>query len=287
MIKILITGAGSYIGTSFTSWLLKCPGEYECTTLDMEDASWKDFSFEGYDVVFHVAGIVHVNENKKNKNLFHKVNCDLTYETAKKARMSGVKQFIFLSTMSVYGIYEGIINANTVPNPKSQYGISKLQAEKLLLTLQVENFCITILRPPIVYGGDCGGNYNKLVNLAKLTPIFPNIGNKRSMIYINNLCEFSRLLIMDCSEGIFFPQNKEYINISEIVRLVAKFNKHKIIFIKAFNKIINILAKHSTILNKMFKNLTYDDSMSGYFGWKYCIYNFDESIEESERGDNY
>ena len=152
MKRILITGANSYIGTSFEKWLQQWPDKYYVNTIDMIDGSWRQKSFTGYDVVFHVAGIAHVKETKKNKELYYRVNRDLTYETATKARAEGVKHFIFLSSMSVYGIENGVINRNTLLNPTTNYGKSKLQAEKLIQPLNDDSFKVVILRPPMVYG---------------------------------------------------------------------------------------------------------------------------------------
>ena len=132
MKKILITGADSYIGTSVEKWLGKDPEKYQVDTVDMRTDSWKEKDFSPYDVVFHVAGIAHVKETKENQDLYYQVNRDLAYETATKAKSDGVRQFIFLSSMSVYGIDTGVIDKNTPVKPKSAYGKSKFQAEELI-----------------------------------------------------------------------------------------------------------------------------------------------------------
>ena len=94
--KILITGANSYVGTSFEKYMLQWPDEYQIDTIDMIDGSWRNKSFSGYDVVFHVAGIAHVSANPKLKDLYYKINRDLAIETAEKAKRESVKQFIFM-----------------------------------------------------------------------------------------------------------------------------------------------------------------------------------------------
>ncbi len=240
MKRILITGANSYIGTSVEKWLSQWPDKYTVDTIDMIDGKWRKESFAGYDVVFHVAGIAHIRETKKNRDLYYKVNRDLAYETAKKAKAEGVNQFIFLSSMSVYGVDNGVINKNTPLNPKSNYGKSKLQAEKLIKPLCDDNFKVAILRPPMVYGKGCKGNYPKLAKLAVKIPVFPYVDNRRSMIYIDNLCEFVRLLIDNGSRGLFFPQNDEYVNTSEMVKLIAEVHGKKIILTKLFNPILRL-----------------------------------------------
>src|SRR5699024_6455844 len=173
-----------------------------------------------YDSVLHVAGIVHTKENKDNINLFYRVNRDLTIEIANKAKNEGIQQFIFMSTMNVYGVSTGVITKDTLCNPKTAYGKSKLEAENLLLELQDEKYNISIVRPPMVYGPNTVGNYVSLSKLAKITPIFPNIDNQRSMIYIDNLTEFLKLIIQGNSRGIFCPQNAQYVNVSSLVEKI-------------------------------------------------------------------
>ncbi|SDL28379.1 UDP-glucose 4-epimerase [Clostridium cochlearium] len=258
MKKILITGANSYIGTSFENWLDK--SEYSVDTIDMIDGTWKDKSFSKYDVVFHVAGIAHIKETKENAPLYYKVNRDLVHEVAKKAKANGVKQFIFLSSMSVYGMETGVISKDTVPAPKSNYGKSKLQAEELIAPLQDATFNIAVLRPPMLYGTGCKGNYVRLEKFALKSPIFPDIKNKRSMIYIDNLCEFVKRIIDDESKGLFLPQNDEYVCTSDMVREIAEAHGKKIHMTKLFNPLLRVLK--ISIINKVFGDLVYEREMS-------------------------
>lgn len=281
MKKILITGANSYIGTSLENWLAKEPDRYKVDTVDMKGDTWKEKDFSSFDVVFHVAGIAHIKETKKNQDLYYKVNRDLAFETAKKAKEKGVKQFIFLSSMSVYGVENGVIDENTPLKPYSNYGKSKLQAEELIEDLIDDSFKIATLRPPMLYGKGCKGNYSRLANLIGRTPIFPDIDNNRSMIFIDNLSEFVKLLIDDCSSGLFFPQNAEYVKINEMVRLIAEVQGKKIWMTKLFNPLLRLL-KVST-LNKVFGNLVYEKRMSMYKK-NYIVYSFNESIFLTEKG---
>ncbi|MBR5858876.1 MAG: NAD-dependent epimerase/dehydratase family protein, partial [Clostridia bacterium] len=182
MKKILITGANSYIGTSFETYLKEnFPDDYVVDTVDMIDGTWHEKSFAGYDSVFHVAGIAHQKETKENAHLYYEVNRDLAIEIAKKAKDDGVKQYIFLSSMSVYGVETGVITKETEPNPKSNYGKSKLQAEQGISSLASDDFKVCILRPPMVYGRGCKGNFQTVVKIVKKSPVFPNVKNKRSI----------------------------------------------------------------------------------------------------------
>ena len=198
---------------------------------------------------------------KRDKDLYFRVNRDLAYEVAKKAKKEGVSQFIFLSSMSVYGMDTGVITRETVPHPKSLYGKSKLEAEKLIEHLNDQTFKVAILRPPMVYGKGCKGNYPKLAKLAKITPLFPDIKNMRSMIFVDNLSYFLKVIIDDSQSGVFFPQNNEYVNTSELVELIAKYNNKKIKLTKLFNPIINSLKFNSTV-KKIFGTLIYEKNIS-------------------------
>lgn len=199
-------------------------------------------------------------------------------ETAKKAKAEGVKQFIILSSMSVYGMETDVITKDTIPKPKSNYGKSKLQAEELITPLEDDSFIIAILRPPMIYGKGCKGNYPRLVKFTSKIPIFLNLENKRSMIYIDNLCEFVKLLINDCNSGLFFPQNEEYVSSSKMIKLIADAHGKKIIITKLFNPLIKLLK--NSVINKVFGDLIYEKSLSLY--GKYEIVPFDISIKKTE-----
>jgi len=256
MKKILITGANSYIGTSFEKYI-KNFDAYSVDTLDMIDGSWRDYDFSGYDVVFHVAGIAHIKENKKNKDLYYKVNRDLAIETAEKARSCKVKHFILLSSMSVYGVKEGVVEKNTKPTPFNNYGKSKLQADNVIEKMASESFKISILRPPMVYGEGCKGNYQLLKKFALRSPVFPDIYNERSMVHITVLCEFVKNVIDKEQQGYFFPQDSSYICTSSMVKKIALENGKKIHLVKVFNPFIR-LFKNVGIISKVFGSLVYE-----------------------------
>lgn len=283
MKKILITGENSYIGTSVEKWLNRYPNKYFINTISVRGDSWKQKDFSGYDTVLHVAGIAHIRETKKNALLYYKVNRDLTIEIAKKAKKDGIEHFIFLSTMSVYGLETGVINEYTPLKPNSHYGRSKLQAEKAIKKLEDNNFKIAIIRPPMVYGKGCKGNYKKLSKFARITPVFPEINNKRSMIYIDNLSEYIRYIIDNKLSGIFLPQNKEYVNTTYLVQQIAKQHGKKIKPTKIFNPLI-LLLKSNSLIKKVFGNLVYDFNIpSNQTFEKINIISLEESIKLTEK----
>lgn len=289
MKKILITGANSYIGMSFEQYLKQWPDSYQVDTIDMVDGSWKQKSFAGYDVVYHVAGIAHSDSGKispERAALYYKVNTNLAIETAEKAKADGVRQFIFMSSASVYGKSapigkNKIITADTPFSPENSYGDSKVKAELGIAPLQDENFRVVIMRPPMIYGRGCKGNYPILAKLAKKLPFFPYVNNNRSMLYIENLVEFVRLMVDNEEQGVFWPQNHEYSNTTEVVQMIAKAHGKKIVIIKGVAWILKILSLFSGLVNKAFGSLCYDQELSRY-KQDYCVRSLAGSIQETE-----
>ena len=304
-IRILITGAHSYVGEQVEQYLEEynqklysdypASKRYVIDTVSLFGEEWKKKDFSCYDVVFHVAGIAHGSVSEKTeqgKRQYFAVNRDLAYHVAQKAKEDGVKQFIFMSTMAVYaGNREEVITEETIPMPVTAYGESKLQAEWLISGLEDRDFSVAILRPPMIYGKGCKGNYNALVKIAKISPIFPKINNQRSMLYIGNLCEFIRLLIEDTAGGIFFPQNKEYVNTSDMVKEIGKAYQKKVhlmpggrFLIGGMKYIPGGIGKKS---GKAFGNLVFDKAMSIYRNHSgeevnYQVASFESGIRETE-----
>jgi len=286
MKRILITGKNSYVGNSLAEWLAQYPEDYEVHKISVRDDEWKEHDFSPYDSIVHVAGIAHVSRDPKMEELYYRVNRDLTYEIAKKAKEEKVKQFIFMSSIIVYGrksTTTGMITADTKPIPDNFYGRSKLEAEKKIKLLQDDDFHIAILRPPMIYGKNSKGNYPKLAKLARITPIFPDFPNKRSMLHIDNLSEFLKLMIENEEEGLFFPQNKEYVQTSEMVKLISEAHGKKIYLTKLFNFILNPLRTRQGIINKVFGDLVYDMEMSRYKN-DYCVNGLIGTIKKTELG---
>lgn len=293
MKKVLITGANSYIGTTFENWIKENAPHIQADTQDMLGEEWKQADFSGYDAIFHVAGIAHADVGKvteEQKALYYKVNADLTGECAAKAKKEGVKQFVFMSSIIVYGESAGIgkervITKDTPLTPANFYGDSKVKAEEALQELTDEKFKIVILRPPMIYGKGSKGNYPLLAKLARKLPFFPNVKNQRSMLYVGNLCKFIACVIEREENGIFYPQNKEYVNTGEMVKYIAKARGKKIRLTGIFNPALKLMGKlggkPGGLVNKAFGNMTYEKSMSQY-DFEYQIYNLEESIYLTE-----
>ena len=289
MKKILITGAGSYIGTSFEEYMKQWPEKYQVDTLDMIGDYWKKYDFSGYDTVYHVAGIAHSDNGKISKEkakLYYEVNTKLTVRTAMKAKKSGVKQFIFMSSAIVYGDSAPIgkkkmITKDTPVKPANCYGDSKVKAENGLKKLEDENFKVVILRPPMIYGKGSKGNYPLMSKLAQKMPLFPKVDNCRSMLYIENLMEFVRLMIENEEQGTFWPQNAEYSNTSELVSMIGKAHGKKVILVPFCTIPLKITSFATGLVNKAFGNLAYDQRISKYKE-EYRLFSLKESVIRTE-----
>lgn len=285
MKKILITGSGSYVGESVRRYIVaKMPGEYQIDAVDTMGDNWKKADYSQYDVVFHVAGIAHVNADPKMEPLYYQVNRDLTIEVARHAQNAGVKQFIFMSSQIVFhesqSLKTEVLTAETKPNPNGFYGDSKLQAELGLKALRADGgqMKMCILRPCMIYGPNAKGNFPRLAKLACKTPIFPAWHNKRSMLYIDNLAEFVLQAMERELEGTFYPQNRELADTVEIIRFFAKEAGHKVWITKLFNPFVWLGSFVLQPINKMFATYYYDPEMSR-MEFDYQLVSFEESLK--------
>lgn len=279
MKKILITGANSYIGVSFEEYMSDWKEQYQIDTVDMIDSGWKQKDFSGYDVVFHVAGLAHQKETAENADMYYKINRDLAIETAKKAKADGVGHFVFMSSMSVYGMDAGEITPDTKPQPVSNYGKSKLEAEKALSELEDKDFRIAVLRPPMVYGKNCRGNFQLLLLLVTKSPIFPAVNNRRSMISINNLSAFVKLIVDGEHSGVFCPQNREYVNTTEMAKIMAKAKGRRVFFSRLAGLAIKMMIPFVSKAKKAFATLIYKDCEQ--FDFSYCVEELEDSVNKS------
>lgn len=266
MKRVLITGKDSYIGNSFEQWVSDFHSSLiEIESVSVRDGNWKNIRFSDYDTVLHVAGIAHVPSNENMKSLYEEVNTMLPYKVAEKARNEGVKQFIFMSSMIIYGnghTDNQLIDESTSPSPIDIYGESKLTAEQLLMRLERSGFKIAIVRPPMVYGPNSKGNFPLLLKFANSVPFFPAYSNTRSMIFIDNLSEcLSQMAINDFS-GVAHPQNPQHMDTRDLVKWIRQYQKKSTFFISFVNPIISFAIRKNRTLQKIFGNFAYHQDFS-------------------------
>lgn len=288
MKKILITGKGSYLGSSLREYLAPFPESYRVDAISLRSSDWQSVSFEGYDAVYHTAAIVHQPGSKDNPRelaRYRQVNCDLALRVAEKAKASGVGQFVFLSTMAVYGLTAAYgktvtITAQTPTRPTDNYGRSKLEAEQALQALEDDHFRVAILRPPMIYGRGCKGNFRSLLSFAGKLPFFPKVDNQRSMLYVGSLNRLVQLLIDRNDRGIFCPQDRDYVNTARMVKTIAEAQGKRLVLIPGFGWCLRLLRHLTGAVDKAFGSLCYDQALSSYAA-DYRPVSFPESVRQS------
>lgn len=285
--KILISGKDSYIGDHIADWLLKSTIEnFEVDFLDVRDANWENCDFHGYDAVVHVAGIVH-RKDITDTSIYTRVNTELPVRVAYKAKKSGVRQFVFFSTMAVYGIgkklKENYIKSDSPANPIDPYGESKYNAEIELSKLVDNDFTLSIVRPPNVYGKGCKGGYiTGYASIVARLPVIPyayaNV--KQSVLYIDNLCELIRLLLVNRDGGVFLPQDDKAVSAVELMDTIGKsIGMHR-----KKSKLAGMCARILSFLPvaiKGFGGVAYTQTASKYLGGDYVVVPFDEAIKRT------
>ena len=268
------------------------PEAYRIATLDMQSEDWRETDFSAYDVVFHVAGIAHADVeavSEETKQLYYNVNTRLAVETARRAKAAGVRQFIFMSSMMIYsGCNQTKITRQTHPKPLNFYGNSKWQADRRIGAMASDEFKVVILRPPMIYGKGSKGNYPKLAALAGRLLVFPLVKNKRSVLHIDHLCEFVRLMIDREESGVFFPQNREYASTSQLVKLIAEAKGRNVLLLPGTSWMTSLAAqlpgKIGMLAAKAFGDACYEMEMSDY-PIEYRLYSLRQSIHRTEGND--
>ena len=271
MKRVAIIGKNSYVGNNFFNYTID---KIQADIIDTMSDEWKTADLSQYDSVYFVAGIVHVK--KADSELYYRVNHKMALEVAQRAKAEGVKQFIYMSTMKVYGMENGLVNKSTIPTPRDDYGKSKLMAEEGLNILADDNFKVAIIRPPMIYGKGTKGNFPRLLHLSDNLFFFPDYNNSRSMLYIDNLCELLYKIVENSLDGIFYTQNNEYVKTSDIIATYKNIKGEKCNFTRLFNPFIKLFMFIPSV-KKIFGTLIYDKELS-MFHLQYNVVDFKESI---------
>ena len=283
--KVVITGANSYIGDHIQSYIENNDNRIEICQLDVVGEQWREFDFSGYDTVVHAAAIVH-RKDVDSWDLYKKVNVDLTVEIAQKAKKQGVKQFVFLSSMAVYGVEKSlwkkksVVTSNTELKPSAMYGKSKYLAEQELLAIEDETFKIVIVRLPNVYGPGCRGGYiSTYAAIVSKLPAIPKAFTeiKQSVLYIDNLSRFIYLLIVQKQRGIYTPQDAAGVSAVDIMQYISKalqLNKKSSCFLGIFIYLFSFCS----LIIKGYGGVAYSQEMSHQEEFDYLIVSGEEGI---------
>jgi len=229
--KLLITGYSGFIGSYF---IHKYKEKYNIKTFSFRENDINLLNFNDTNVIFHLSALVHQMRGA-SKEEYERVNVTQTLQLAKKAKENGVKQFIFMSTVKVYGEEtDSMYTENTTCKPQDEYGKSKLKAENSLLELADDNFNVSIIRTPIVYGYGVKANIKALINLVNKVPLLPfgRIENKRSMVYIGNLCHLVDEVMQQKQSGVFLSSDDFALSTSKLIGIIAKNLNKKVYLLK-------------------------------------------------------
>ena len=282
--RILIIGKNSYIGNHFDDWLTK--HNHQVTQLDVLTDEWKSYDYSPFDAIVHVAGIVH-QQKCQDWELYKRVNTDMPISIATMAKEKGVKQYVYLSTMGVYGVDKmlspNIIDQNTPLNPVGMYGKSKLMAEEGLQELQDETFNIACVRPPSVYGKGCRGGYiTGFTFIVRKLFVIPNAYEKvkQSFVYIDNLSELVRLIIEKNRQGVFCPQDEKAVSANDLMEAIAKGigkNYRKSFILGMLVRLFHFIP----LVTKAYGGVEYSEDLSAIEGLNYVVVPFDEGIRRT------
>ncbi len=285
MKNILITGENGYVGNQF-QYLLEKDG-FKVERISLRNNNWQHQSLRKYDVIIHLAALVHNNNANAKIIDYMNVNFHLTKELAEKAKKDGVNQFIFFSTMSIFGLNGSLlekceINQFTPYNPITAYGQSKLLAEREIRKLENDAFVVNIVRPPMIYGKESPGNFSKLIKVANISRIFPRFKNERSVIHIDNLYSDLLSLVENPMSGTIHPQNLEYMNTNNALSLIRKHQgKRKRIIELPVPRIMKSILGKVGIINKVYGSLTYSKEIDLRKVNRKQYDNFEQTIEKT------
>lgn len=265
--KILVTGASGFVGKSLCAELHKLQlsivgvvrfledGADEINLIGVKsinlDTSWSS-ALSDVNVIVHLAARVHVMDDIATNSLleYRKVNVDGTLNLARQAAATGVKRFIFMSSIKVNGEYTNVDKPFTeidTPNPQDAYGVSKLEAEQgLMLIAQQTGMEVVIIRPPLVYGAGVKANFASMMRMVKLRIPLPlgAIHNKRSFVYIDNLVS----IILKCIDHpaapnqVFLVSDGSDLSTTELLRGCASALGVKSRLMPISQKLIEVFA---------------------------------------------
>jgi len=262
---IFLTGSSGFVGQHF---IKDYGNEYQITVAKVRLKNVATLTLNGVDTVLHLGALVHQMRPVPEDEYF-KSNFELTKKLADKAIQFGIKHFIYLSTAHVYGEYGNLVDHSTTLQettpctPKDAYGKSKLLAENHLLGLASEDFKVSIIRPPMVYGGGAKGNLISLVRLIKIFPFLPfkYSKNKRSIIYVKNLTALIHKVIQERAGGLFLATDSRSVSIQDLSVYIARALGKKVFLFRLPNSIFKILCKiKPNIMTRLYGTLALDPS---------------------------
>lgn len=261
MFNLIVTGSTGFVGSNFIRSSLNC----KITEVDLLSIEAEQINFENIDSVLHLAALVHQMKGAPEDQYF-KVNRDLAFEVAKRAKEQGVKQFVLMSTAKVYGestANGGYWNEESECFPTDPYGKSKLEAERLIRTLEDENFKVAIVRSPLVYGAGVKANMLRLIRLVDRFPLLPlgNIQNERSIVYIGNLVALLNTVMEQQVSGIFIAGDRTPLSTTQMIRFIASGLGKRVFLFTVSDFLLAVIRKfRPLIVDRLYGSLVLDNS---------------------------
>ena len=267
--NILVTGANGFIGGALVADLLALenhtiravirkshhsfPASVEvCVNVEITETTDWEAALQDIDVVVHCAARVHEikDESRDPLSEFRKVNTAGTLNLARQAKFSGVKKFIFLSSLGVNGSLTSTLpfTEDDVAQPHTPYSRSKLEAEIGLLELsQKTTMSVVIIRPPLVYGPRAPGNFRSLLRVVNKRIPLPlgGLSNKRSLVYIGNLTNFIIFCMNhpNANNQVFLVSDDEDVSTTKLLREIGVVLNKPPILIPISAKLLMTAAK--------------------------------------------
>lgn len=222
--KLLLTGSHGFVGSYFYQ---KFHTSYEIERFSFLQDRFEDLHVKGIDAIVHLSALVH-QMGGASAQAYEDINVTQTLALARKAKESGARHFIFMSTVKVYGEEsDEVYTENFTCKPQDEYGKSKLKAEEELQKLEDDNFKVAIVRTPIVYGYGVKANLKNLMVLVDKIPVLPfgSIKNRRSLTYVGNLCALLECIIQKQQRGIFLASDDKALSTTQLIQAIATVKK--------------------------------------------------------------
>ncbi|MBT5491608.1 NAD-dependent epimerase/dehydratase family protein [bacterium] len=261
MQNILLTGSNGFVGSYFKD---NYKNKYNINTFSFLNDDFQNLDLQNINNIIHLSALVHQMGGAREEE-YEKINVTQTINLAEKAKTSGVKHFIFMSTVKVYVEESDIAyNENSDCNPQDDYGKSKLKAEIELQKLEDDNFKVSIIRTPIVYGYGVKANIKNLINLVKKVPVLPfgKIRNRRSMVYNGNLCHLIDEIIIQEKAGIFLACDDEPLSTTSLCEIIAVNLDKKVYLLKIpfFKELLKLIKP--SFQKRLYESLEVDNSIT-------------------------
>lgn len=279
MMNVLVTGSSGFFGKiiiqqlehPFIFTLNRNQGNYKC---DLSVTS-PEFNVN-FDLVIHNSGKAHsVPKSVVEKNAFFQVNVEGTNNLLKSLEIKVPKQFVFVSSVAVYGIKSGsnIKETNSL-NASDPYGLSKIQAEELVTNwCQKNNVVCTILRLPLLVGQNPPGNLGSMLKAIKGGYYF-NIGGgkaKKSMVLAEDVARFIKIIAP--IGGVYNLTDGEHPSFKDLSTIISKRKTLNLplLVAKIVSKIGDLFGSRAPLntmkMKKIITDLTFDDSKARQKGW--------------------